>query len=358
MSHRPRVAFVLAAGKGTRLAPLTDERPKPLVEVVGLPLVEVALQHAKRAGVEVAVLNSHHLHPAIPDALGEAYDGMPLLYSHEPVLLGTGGGFKVMHQVLQQHRPDLDGGPYLAINADAFCDFDVAAFVDAHDQAANAHDVTGSMLLKAVPDADKYGVIGTDADGRVVDFAGRAKLDADVAGQFMFCGIHIFTQKLLDRLPEPPYAEGGMCVNREGYPKAILDGEWVQGVVTDAYFQDVGTKERLLNVHTERMALVGTDATHLALHAGLDERAPGVWVHPDADVADDVTFTAPVVVRQASVGSGAQLGPHVAVGKGAKVGEGAQLRRAVLQSGATVAPETSVADAILGSSVVLQTDPT
>ncbi|MCP4501588.1 MAG: NDP-sugar synthase [Deltaproteobacteria bacterium] len=352
--HVPRVAFVLAAGKGTRLAPLTDERPKPLVEVMGIPLVEIALRHALRAGVSCAVINTHHLHPQVQENLGNHFGSLPILYSHEEVLLGTGGGFKRMHAVLKEQAPDFQDGPFLALNADAFADVDVNALVLEHEKAAKAHHATGTLLLKEVPDAKKYGVIGTDQRGRIVNFAGRAQLEEPATHERMFCGIHVFIRALLERLPDGPYDEGGMCVNREGYPKAMDDDEWLQGAATEGYFQDVGTKERLLQTHLDIMGKQVLQ--HLQLTNDLDERAPGVWIHPDAQVSTSAIFQAPVVVRKAKIDDDVVLGPFVVVGDECIVGRGAKINHSILQSKARVPTDASLAFAVLGKSLQMNVD--
>ncbi|MFZ9889553.1 MAG: nucleotidyltransferase family protein, partial [Myxococcota bacterium] len=120
-------AMILAAGLGTRLAPLTLERPKPLVEVLGTPLVHFALEHARRAGAKRVALNTHHLYPALEEALGTRYRDVELVYSHEPVLRGTGGGALGMRDALG----GLDG-PTLLLNADALIDLDIEAMVAHH----------------------------------------------------------------------------------------------------------------------------------------------------------------------------------------------------------------------------------
>ena len=100
------VAWILAAGLGTRLRPLSDERPKPLLEVCGRPLIVHALQLLKDAGVVDVAVNSHWLHPQIPSALGAVVDvdgtAVRLRFTHEPTVLGTGGGLLGLRHVLPQ----------------------------------------------------------------------------------------------------------------------------------------------------------------------------------------------------------------------------------------------------------------
>ncbi len=302
-------AMILAAGFGTRLRPFTLETPKPLLEVLGRPLIHYALAHAKRAGCERVVINTHHLGAQIEAALGDTFADMALHYSHEDTILGTGGGIRRMADKL-----DLDQGPFLILNSDALCDFDVRGLVAAHHQSGPI----GTMLLKATDDMDSYGTLGVDDQGRVVRFVDRARAAGDEVRRGMFLGAHVMDPKLLDYLP--PDVES--CVNTVGYPRALEDGHGVQGVFTTGSFSDVGTPGRLMQAH--RDLLDGTFG-HAYLDVPAASGGPGV--------------AAPsVVAAGVRIGAGAQIGPRAALGPGAVVGDGAQVVDSILFSGARVAP--------------------
>ena len=159
-------ALILAAGLGTRLKPLTLERPKPLVEVGTVPLVEVALSYARAAGVGRVCLNTHHLHPALEDALAGQRD---LAFSYEPEVLGTGGGLRVMWEKLGS--PD---GPVLVMNADALIDIDL-------DGMAKVHQDSGAVATLAVKDAPEKSEVWTARQRR-----GRS--DLRLRGPHALCG--------------------------------------------------------------------------------------------------------------------------------------------------------------------------
>ena len=116
-------AMVLAAGFGTRLRPLTQERPKPLVEVFGRPLICYNLDHLAKVGVEKVVINTHYLGDRLATVLGDVYRGMILEFVHEPEILGTGGGLKNVADSLKDY--DI----LFLMNADAFVDVDLNQFL-------------------------------------------------------------------------------------------------------------------------------------------------------------------------------------------------------------------------------------
>lgn len=116
--HTSKTAMILAAGRGTRLRPLTDTMPKPLIEVQGKPLIERQVVQLAQAGVEHVVINLHHFGHMIEDHLGDGSTyGLRISYSHEPELLETGGG-------VVNALPLLGDKPFWLLNGDIFTDFD------------------------------------------------------------------------------------------------------------------------------------------------------------------------------------------------------------------------------------------
>lgn len=334
-----RAAMVFAAGYGSRLAPLTDERPKPLIEVLGKPLVWFALKQLETAGVRHVVLNTHHLGAQLSAVLGETFGDMALTFLHEDPILGTGGGLKNAEALLKTHGE----GRFWLLNADALVDLDVPGLLAAQPGAGQL----STMLLKTVPDAKAFGTIGTDAEGRVLDFAGRVPVRGTVVQERMFCGVHLLTDAIFDPLP----AGEMTCINRAGYPPLLEQGADVRGVEQRGLFWDVGTPARLMEANMD--LLTGAAAFGaLDVFAGMQARAPGVWVHPGADVAADAVVTGPAWIdRGAVVAAGARVGPRAVLGPNTTVGAGARVSDAVLQSTACIAPDAHVAQCIVGREV-------
>lgn len=305
-------AMILAAGFGTRLKPFTLETPKPLLEVMGRPLIHYALHHAQRAGCRRVVINTHHLGDQIEATLGDRFGDIELRYSHEDTILGTGGGIRQMAEHL-----DLDRGAFLILNSDALCDFDVHALCRAHHQC----DPIGTLLLKTTADQDQYGTLGTDEAGDIVRFVERATLHRPEAQRGMFVGAHVMDPRLLDYLPLGEES----CVNTIGYPRALEDGHRLVGCYTTGSFSDVGTPGRLMAAHR---GLFDGSFSRAFLPA---DPARGGRISPQA------TLLEPVVVGEgAEIQAGATVGPRVVVGDHAVVQEGAQVSDSVLFLGAEV----------------------
>lgn len=327
------VAWILAAGLGTRLRPLTLETPKPLLEVCGRPLLVHALQLLKDAGVREVAVNSHWLHPAIPKTLGADVDvdgvTVHVSFTQEPSVMGTGGGLLGLRHVMPS--PDR----VLIANADALIDLDVTALLQTDPTPLS------TLVLKPVPDAKAWGAIGTDDKDRIVSFAGRVDPVGVVARERMFCGWHCVHPRALDVLPQvlvdddtvPPTVTGDeSCINKEGYPRHLRDGAVLGSFDHAGFFFDVGNNERLWEAN--RSLLAGDVAlAHLKPFARFEERGPRVFVHPRATVHGKLQ--GPVVVDEgAVVDAGCVVGPFAVIGKGVHVK--AKVHNAVVQSSAGV----------------------
>jgi NDP-sugar pyrophosphorylase family protein len=222
-------AMILAAGLGTRLRPLTNTIPKPLLPIAGTPLIVWNLLLLKRHGFQDVIINLHHLGPMIEQALGNGSKyGMRIYYSHEPVILGTGGAIK-------QAEPHLSGEPVLIVNGDTLFELDLEALCAFHRRRQAA----ATLVLRSDADAARWGVVEVDAGDRIVRITGRGSTDARETRPRMFAGVHILHPRLLRDVPK-------------GKPSSIIDayvaanqrGDPVVGYELTGYWSDVGTPER------------------------------------------------------------------------------------------------------------------
>lgn len=222
-------AMILAAGLGTRLRPLTNTVPKPLLPVGGTPLIVWNLLLLKRHGFHDVVINLHHLAPMIEQALGNGSRfGLRILYSHEPMLLGTGGGIK-------QAEPYFSGEPVLVLNGDTLFELDLDALCAFHRERKAA----ATLVLREDPDAARWGLIDVGADDRIVRITGRGLPVSAPTRPRMFAGIHILNPRLLRDVR--PGVESSII---DPYVSALERGEPVVGYDLKGYWSDIGTAER------------------------------------------------------------------------------------------------------------------
>lgn len=223
-------AMILAAGLGTRLRPLTYTIPKPLLPVGGVPLIVWNLLLLRRHGFRQVVINLHHLGPMIEQALGTGSKfGMRIIYSHEPVILGTGGGIK-------QAEPHFSGEPVLILNGDTLVELDLEALCDFHRTSHAA----ATLVLREDSNAVSWGLVEVEEKERkILRITGKGRADSVPTMSRMFAGIHILHPRLLRQVPK-----GVASSIIDPYVKAIERGEPVFGYDLQGYWSDIGTAER------------------------------------------------------------------------------------------------------------------
>ena len=324
--ERPLRALILAAGLGTRLGPLGGERPKPLLPVCDIPLIRYAVALLAGHGVTEIAINLHWKGELIERELGTgASMGVSITYSHEPVILGTGGGIVKLADFLT------DGGArdFFVVNGKLLVDADLHALRARHERT---HAVA-TMLVKEVPDAHKWGAIETDRDGRVLRIIGKGPSTEPAAHSSMFTGVHVLSPRLVDRLP----TEGESDSIRQAYLPALEAGERIEGALHAGYFHEHSTPARYLEGNLN--ALYGRARLRYA-------PGPFIGVDASARVSEDARVIAPVRIGAgARIAAGAVIGPGVVVGAGAVVDAGVALERVVVWPNAHVTQ--SVSDAIV-----------
>ena len=313
-------AFVLAAGLGTRLRPLTLERPKPLLPVCGVPLLAYTLALCARHELRRVVVNAHWLAEQVQAWAGHR-EGVAVAVSVEyPEILGTGGGLRRVREYL--------AGGFAVVNGDVLCDVDLGGLVRAVPRGGAA------MALRSdAVDASRYGVVAADDTGHVVELAevARAKPEGRVDRTTHFTGIHAMDSAALEHVPD-----GFACVVRTAY-RELVPKRLVMGLRHPGTWLDIGDPEAYLAANLA--VLDGRVTMPLDPHAragwsrrGQTERGdPGLvrgvtvrgsaWVGLEASIGRDVTLEGTTVGERSVVESNADLRDCV-VWDGARVPSG------------------------------------
>jgi NDP-sugar pyrophosphorylase family protein len=276
-------ALILAAGFGTRLGPLSDELPKPLLPVCDIPLIRYAVALLRGHGIDEIAVNLHHHGELIRAALGPGFH-----YSEEAAILGTGGGIVKIGDWLTSGGREA----CVIVNGKIVSNIDIGAAVRRHrDSGASA-----TMVVREVPDAEKWGAIDVDGDGRVTGIIGSGRPGAY---RCMFTGVHVLSPRLIARLP----ATGESDSIRQAYLPALHEGELINGIRYNGYWHEHSTPARYLQGNWNLLGGVTL------------EHPPGAIV---------------AVAPSASVAAGASVGAQVVVGARAIVRAGARLERVVV----------------------------
>jgi mannose-1-phosphate guanylyltransferase len=294
-------AVVLVGGEGTRLRPLTETRPKPLLPFMDRPFLHHVLDHLGRHGVQEAILSSPYLEEEFRSFLEDRSGAPAATWVHESEPLGTCGA-------IVGALPLLDG-TFLVCNGDILTDLDLTSLVRAHRERG----AVATIALTRVEDARPYGLVETDEEGRVAAF--REKPEQRVAG-WVNAGTYVLEPAALEGTPEGI----PVSIERETFPSLIARGDPVLGVFSSAYWRDLGTPESYLDAHLDALA----------------------------GLVSGVRVAAPFIGVGAEVAPGAAVSETVVVGTGARVEAGAVLKRSVLHERCRVDRDAKVEGSIVG----------
>jgi mannose-1-phosphate guanylyltransferase len=216
-------AFLLAAGLGTRLRPITDTTPKCLVEIGGRPLLDIWLDALTKAGVDQVLVNTHHLADQVKARVADRSTPPIVRLSHEPVLLGSAG------TLLANRDFVADDDMFLVINADNLTDFDLGQLIDAH----RAGGTIATLSVFRAPRPSECGIVEVAADGRVVGFVEKpAEPMSDLAN----AGMYAFHPSVLDEIPDGTPRDIGFDL----LPRFVGRARVVT-LEDDCYFRDIGS---------------------------------------------------------------------------------------------------------------------
>jgi len=218
--------MLLAAGLGTRLRPLTDLLPKPIVPVANRPLAAFAMEHLARSGVRKIVANTHQAPELVERTLKTARpEGVELRFSRETTLLGTGGGLRKARDLFDDPQSSV-----IVMNADTLFSPDLRKACAEH----LARGAVATMILRRCEDPEPFGAIGIDREGWVRSLLAVPE-DERVRGTLMFTGVHILAPEAFSAMPESG------CVIRSAYRHWVDSGTPVLGVIDESPWADLGT---------------------------------------------------------------------------------------------------------------------
>jgi mannose-1-phosphate guanylyltransferase/phosphomannomutase len=323
-------AVVMAGGQGTRLRPLTSNQPKPMLPIVGQPMMQHILQLARNHGFTDVVATVHFLASIVRNFFGDGSDlGVSLSYATEEEPLGTAGSVK-------NAAPLLEGDDrVLILSGDSLTDVDLSELVKFHESKGAAVTVT----LKRVEDPLEFGIVITDEEGRIERFLEKPGW-GEVFSDTINTGIYVIEREILDLVPE-----GEVDFSKDLFPKLLEMGLPMFGYVTDRYWTDVGTLDAYMAAHRSVLDReVDVDIE------GFEVR-DGVWLGEGGEIDPDAAITGPAYIGENSrVEAGATLREYTVLGRGVAVRSGAFLHRCVVHDYAYVGQASSLRGCVVGKS--------
>ena len=317
-------AVILVGGEATRLRPLTCNIPKAMVPVLNTPFLEHVIRHLGSHQIRDIVLAEGPLARPIESYLGDGSQlGVRLSYIVEDTPLGTAGAIKNAEKYLDE--------TFLVLNGDIFPDLDITAMVDFHRE----RKAKATIALTSVDDPTSYGVIDTDAWGRVTRFLEKPTWN-EVTTNMINAGTYTLEPDILTKIPQ----QTKVSIERETFPLLLEEGEPVYAYSSSAYWLDTGTPEKYLQLH--RDLLIGK-CKQYPLPPGkkvlIGEQCN---IHPTAQIKGHV-----VIGANCSIGRQVRLTGPVVIGRGCQILSGAIIKDSVIWRNAHIGQNVSLTGSIV-----------
>lgn len=292
------IGILLVGGFGTRLKPLTNQTPKPMLPVGGLPVTERQLLAAKKAGINTVILATSYLSEVFTPYFGDGSKwDMKLLYAVESEPLGTGGAIRNAAALVNFAESDEE---FVIFNGDVLSGHDIAAQINFH--RANHADAT--LHLIEVADARAFGCVPTDANWKVLDFL--EKMENPVTNAIN-AGCYVFNSSVISQIP----AEKVVSIERETFPQLVKSGRPVYGYIEQSYWLDIGT--------------------------------PAALFKGSRDIVGDGFLAG----KESQIGEGSTISGGTAIGQGSTIGANCKITNSIIGDGVKIGDGCTIADSFI-----------
>jgi mannose-1-phosphate guanylyltransferase len=346
-------AVVLAGGEGTRLKPLTNTRPKPLLPVLERPCIEYSLRSLVAGGVGEIIVACGYRSRDLVEALEVIPLGVDLCFTFEDWPAGTAGAVKLLQDRLS--------GTFVVASGDVLADVDIGALIRFHRK----HGATATMALTRVERPEEFGIVGLDMDGKINRFKEKPA-EHEVFSHLINAGIYILERGVLDRVPEGRMFD----FSRDLFPRLLEEGEPLYGVSLDGMWRDIGRPQDLIEANLLMAERKGGEEG-IGGKALLKTSPPySMDVQPPVYVGDDCALPSSALLSRSILESGVELGArskiigslimcrsrvgeecvieNTVIGRDCDIPSSSVLRNCVLADGTALDRPTTMVDAKMG----------
>jgi mannose-1-phosphate guanylyltransferase len=333
MRGRVRQAVILAGGEGTRLRPLTNTRPKPLLPVLGVPCIEYVISSLAQAGVEQIFLACGYRSEDIMRVLGKGERlGVDIEFAYEREPMGTAGAVKLLQDRLE--------GTFIVGSGDTLTDADLGALIDFHV----AHGAEATMGLTEVKNPEQFGIVGVGSDGRIERFKEKPRTE-EVFSRVINAGTYVLEKEVLELVP----ADRKYDFSRDLYMDMLQRGRGLYASPLEGYWKDIGRPSDLFLANMDMAERRGTATPQGRL---VGHAPPRTKVEGPSYFGPDVIASGSVI-RRSAVGWGSDISPEVILEDSllldlVKIDQRAEVRQCILGEGCHIGAGAKLTNCVLG----------
>jgi len=326
-------AVILVGGQGTRLRPLTINTPKAMVPVLNKPFLEHVIGHLSGHNIRDIILAQGHLAQPIEGYLGDGRRlGVRLSYIVEDAPLGTAGAVKNT----QKHLDD----SFLVLNGDVFTDLDISAMARLHRQ----RKATATIALTPVADPTSYGLIETNAQGRVTRFLEKPGWE-QVTTNMINAGTYVLEPEVLAHIPE----QAEFSFERQVFPMLLDRGEPIYAYPSTAYWIDIGNPEKYLQLNRD---LLYGKSSRYRLAQGKE-----VSIGENSQIQPTARITGPALIGEnCYIGRKVTIKGPAVIGPGCQIQDGAIIEQSIIWPAGQIGAGTKVTGSIIADHCRLGAD--
>ncbi len=319
--------ILLVGGKGTRLAPLTNNTPKPMLRVAGKPVTEHQIIKARNSGITELVLATSYLAEVFEPYFGDGSEfGISITYAVEETPLGTGGAIANAASKLELAEND----SVVIFNGDVLSGHNLDEQIALHEKSNS--DVT--LYLTKVQDPRAYGCVPIDQQGRVQSFL--EKMENPIADTIN-AGCYIFRTRAIKQIPNGQV----VSVERDTFPKLLAEGFNLFGYLDNNYWIDMGTPHSFIRASKDLILKPElSTATSGVVNNSLI--ASNAKIHPSARIGEGSTIGDGVLIDQNCIIYGSMISSQ------ATIGAGSEIRDSYIASGKEIPPDSKLIGQIIG----------
>jgi mannose-1-phosphate guanylyltransferase len=326
-------ALILVGGEATRLRPLTCNTPKSMVPVLNTPFLEHVFRYLGGHGVKDIVLAQGFLPKPMADYFQDGSRfGIKLTYALEPKPMGTAGAVKNAEKYLD----DI----FLVLNGDVFTDLDITAMLQFHRQRR----AKATIALSPVEDPTSYGLIETTSDGRVTRFMEKPSWD-QITTNMINAGTYILDKEILKGAP----ADANFSFERQLFPNLLNQGESVYAFPSSAYWVDIGTPEKYLQLQRDIMR--GEVKGYSLVQGKVVKIGQGCSIHPETQIIGPV-----VIGNNCQINRGVKIFGPVVIGAGNIIEEETIIDSSITWQDSRFGQRVNVIESIIANNCLLESN--